>query len=121
MTATHENMSTEEMRVKCTAMRDQMKEKMANGGMMSGDGMKHDGGKMMTPEMKEMHEKCMEVMPEMREMHKNCMQMKQGAAGEGMMSEENKQAMHERCMFVPAAEESEASETETGDEHSHDH
>jgi hypothetical protein len=110
-----DGLTDEEVRTKCMAMHDDIMAKMSDGGMMSGehehmDGMQHEDGMMMSPDMRAMHTRCMEAMPEMQAKHDRCMAMQND--GEGDM-----QQMHQNCMQMDDAA---SDETDTAP-HSHDH
>jgi hypothetical protein len=110
-----DGLTDEEVRTKCMAMHQEMMGKMSEGGMMSDnhehmEGMQHEDGMMMSPEMETMHERCMEVMPDMQTKHDRCMAMKSDAEGD-------MQQMHQNCMQMDDAA---SDETDTAP-HSHDH
>ena len=121
------DMDMTEMREKCMAMHDDMMAKMSEGHAGHGGGMKDGDGMMMSPEMKEMHEKCMEAMPEMQEKHDRCMQMKHDGSGEGMMSGDGMmdgdkmQQMHQHCMQKDDASAAGGDAPAQAEPHSHDH
>ena len=115
-----DGLTDEEVRTKCMAMHQEMMKKMSEGGMMSGghdhmDGKQHEGGMMMSPEMKAVHERCMAAMPEMQAKHDRCMAMK--ADGDGMMSEDQMHEMHQNCMKMDDAATGDVPATP----HSHEH
>ncbi|WP_340693196.1 hypothetical protein [Hyphomonas sp.] len=94
-------------RSECEAQHASMMAKMAEGGMMQGDGMMQDGGMaaghMMSPEMKAQHQACMDMFPEMKaEMRTQCEAhmtsgMSHGMQGDGMMDHD---AMRETCPMM---------------------
>ncbi len=104
------------MRDDCMAMHEEMKAKMSEGGMM-------EGGKKMSPEMKEKHQQCMKLMPQIREeMHERCMKkMKEKAAGDmantdGKDKDAHMKSMHQHCKMMTDNEENESDGSVTGDE-----